>query len=116
MNSNHDDRFAAILRQSHAASLERLSPRVQAQLAQRRAVALREGGARPRHSIRRAAVGLAALGVIALGLRFGTPTAERDRTAMVAMPPAAANATMLDEDPEFYAWLASTDAQLVAME
>ena len=25
-------------------------------------------------------------------------------------------ATMLDEDPEFYAWLASPDAQLVAME
>ena len=41
MNSHHDDRFDAALRARHQASLDRLSPRASAQLAQRRNAALR---------------------------------------------------------------------------
>jgi hypothetical protein len=118
MNANRDDHFDANLRARHQASLERLSPRVQAQLAQRRNAALRGVPVRRAHGFRYAA-GFAALCALAIGLQFGimpnpnTP-ASAPATGIASATPA--DATMLDEDPEFYAWLASSDAQLVAME
>jgi hypothetical protein len=124
MNTDHHDPrdplFDAALRARHQAALEHLSPRVLAQLAQRRNGALRGAGARRWHGFRYAAAGFAGLCALALGLQFrslpgpGAPAATPVGTATAA----AANAapTMLDEDPEFYAWLASSDAQLVAME
>ena len=118
MNIHHDDRFDAALRARHQASLDRLSPRASAQLAQRRNAALRGETVRRGNGFRYAAAGFAALGALAIGLQFGMPTAPTS-TATVAGSVAASTttaATMLDEDPEFYAWLASPDAQLVAME
>lgn len=122
-NATQDARDAAFdagLRARHAAALHSLSPRVQAQLAQRRNAALRGEGRRQGHGLRYAAAGFAALGALAIGLQFGTMpgspgTGTTTRHVATAATPAA-NATMLDEDPEFYAWLASSDAQLVAME
>ena len=115
-----DAAFDAALRARHATSLERLSPRVQAQLAQRRNAALRGNAARGRgHGVRYAAAGFAALCALAIGLQFGIaprPTAPAAANGVASAPSAATDATMLDEDPEFYAWLASSDAQQIAME
>ena len=117
MKGNDTNHFDAAIRAHHQASLERLSPRAQAQLAQRRNSALRGAGVRRGHGLRYVAAGFAALFALAIGLQLRTmpgPTAT-------ATPPSVATAsgnaaTILDEDPEFYAWLASSDAQLVAME
>ena len=121
MNADHDDplhnrTFDTALRARHQTSLERLSPRVQAQLVQRRHTALRGMPVRRTHALRYAA-GFAALGALAIGLQFGiTPAPNNPATATSVAAAPASVATMLDEDPEFYAWLASSDAQLVAME
>lgn len=114
---NNDHAFDAAIRASHQTSLDRLSPRVNAQLAQRRNAALRGQAPRRGHGLRYAAAGFAALGALAIGLQFGSwraPMAPALTAAQVSATPPVG--TMLDEDPEFYAWLASPDAQLVAME
>ena len=119
MNANHEDRFDAAIRAHHQASLDRLSPRTQAQLAQRRNTALRGEGMRRGHGFRYAAAGFAALGALAIGLQFGTlptTTGPATATAIGTATASTTDATMLDEDPEFYAWLASSDAQQVALE
>ena len=119
MNTNHDQRFDAALRAQHDAALERLSPRVRAQLAQRRNAVLRGESARRGHRLRYAVAGIAALCALAIGLRFGAmpgPSAPPTAAGIASTPAAGTGATMLDEDPEFYAWLASSDAQRVAME
>ena len=117
MNSN-DSKFDDAIRAQHDASLERLSPRVRAQLAQRRNAALRGENVRRGHGLRYAVAGFAALGALAIGLQLGTlpaPTTNTPATSSAATA-AAPVTTMLDEDPEFYAWLASSDAQQIAME
>ncbi|MES2669700.1 MAG: hypothetical protein V4673_04680 [Pseudomonadota bacterium] len=66
---SHDDRLALAARSAHAASLDHLSPRVRAQLAQRRRAALAEHG--PSSAPRRwpmFALGSAAALVLAIGL------------------------------------------------
>ncbi len=114
-------RFDAGIRARHAAALTQLSPRLQAQLAQRTHAALRgQVRAARRTGLRHAALGLAALSALAVGLQFLHPLPERGPAPVVAAAgsvPAARPATLLlDEDPEFYAWLASTDADLVVKE
>jgi hypothetical protein len=119
MNANQHDHFDTALRTHHQASLERLSPRVRAQLAQRRNAVLRSGSVRRRHGFRFAAAGFAALCALAIGLQFRTmptPANPTTTTTMSVASATSADATMLDEDPDFYAWLASPDAQQVAME
>ncbi len=117
MNTNHDNHFDAALRAQHAASLERLSPRVRAQLAQRRNAALRGERVAHRHGFRYAAAGFAALCALAVGMQFATMTPPNNPAPSANIASAStADTTMLDEDPEFYAWLASSDAQQVAME
>lgn len=118
MNTHHDNTFDAAVRAHHDASLQHLSPRVRAQLVQRRNAALRGGSVHRGHGIRYAAAGFAALCALAIGLQFGSmpaPTTTAPITSNVAAAVAPVT-TMLDEDPEFYAWLASSDAQQVAME
>lgn len=177
----HDDALDAAARRAHAASLEHLSPRVQAQLAQRRRAAL--AGARPRPMLRGLqwlAGGVAAVGALALGLQLmRTPevpaapasvasvpapvvapaavAAQADAPAPVTPAPsvptpvvadpivlaeaadAAANVDAdvilaaavdasadavdtvasefaLEDDPDFYLWLASVDASELAPE
>ena len=65
MNANHDrplddSMFDAAIRAHHQAALERLSPRAQAQLAQRRNAALRGESMRRGYGFRYAAAGFAA--------------------------------------------------------
>ena len=113
----NDHAFDAAIRASHQAALDGLSPRVRAQLAQRRNAALHGQTVRRGHGLRYAAAGFAALGALAIGLQFGSlpaPVAPALTAAQVSATPPVG--TMLDEDPEFYAWLASHDAQLVALE
>ena len=112
-----DARFDHALRQHHATAAERLSPRTRAQLAQRRNAALRGERVAPAYGMRYAAAGFAAICALAVGLQFGSMPAPT--TTVPTSTVAAATApviTMLDEDPEFYAWLASADAQQIAME
>lgn len=122
MNTGEHARFDAALRARHDAALEHLSPRVRAQLAQRRVAALRgqaRATGRPA-GLRYAVASFAAMGALALGLQLQRPpslapaTLPATATAMAASEPRGD--TLLDQDPEFYAWLASPDAQQLAME
>ena len=123
-NQSHSldhDRFDAAVRQRHAESLHMLSPQVRAQLVQRRNAAARGQAVQRGHGWRIGASAFATLCALAIGLQL-RPTALPGEVAPAnaAAASVAANgraiSTMLDEDPEFYAWLASTDAQQVAME
>jgi len=129
-HSGSDARFDEAVRRTHAVAVDRLSPRVRAQLAQRRNAALRgEAVAPARVGLRYAAAGFAALCALAIGLQFGSMPAPASLDPGIASTSAPASldpgiastsatpdTTMLDEDPEFYAWLASADAQQIAME
>ncbi|MBV2208286.1 MAG: hypothetical protein KUL77_01830 [Thermomonas sp.] len=121
--------FDAALRTHHQASLQQLSPRTQAQLAQRRHAALRGQTHRvkPAHRLRFAAAGIAAAAALALGLQFHSSEVTPASPAVVsptfanAPPqqhavPRSASKPMLEEDPDFYAWLNSPDVQQLAME
>jgi len=121
-DTQHADAFDAAMRAQHAAALAHLSPRVRAQLAQRRNAALRgEARTRSAHPLRFAVAGVAAVCALAVGLRLSLPTSPTP--ASTASMPALAQATPppggsmpLDEDPDFYAWLGSADAPRLAME
>ena len=120
MDAGTDSRFDATIRARHAVAVARLSPQLRAQLAQRRAAALRgeRPGARPQH-LRFAVAGFAALCALALGVRLypqagpSTPTAT---PASVQLASSTGGSLPLDEDPDFYAWLGSADAPRLAME
>lgn len=119
MTDDQTNRFDAALRGHHRASLDRLSPRVHAQLALRRHAALRgDHSPRRRHRLGYAAAGFAALCALVIGVEFRRPPSPIPAAAVVTMhaTPLGADATMLDQDPDFYAWLASPDAMQVAME
>jgi hypothetical protein len=116
---NDNARFDAQARAAHARSLEALSPRVHAQLQQRRRAALATGPtpAMPRRH------GWAWLGApaLALALAFAAPWRTAHDPAPVLSTVAnavAANAapTTLEQDPDFYLWLASSDAVALASE
>ena len=142
-----DHPFEAAIRRHHAASLEHLSPRVRAQLQQRRRAALagqRAGEDRGARTPWRFALPLAAacaVGALAIGLNLRAPEPAAPAVATTTPAPAAAlpapgtvaavaavaNAAAdtddasagatLEENPDLYVWLASSDADaLVAME
>ena len=120
-NTSDQARFDLALQGHHAAALARLSPQVRAQLAQRRLAAKRGEGARRGHGVRYAAAAFATLCALAIGLQLRPATlpghiASADATVAIVAAAGRTDSTMLDEDPEFYAWLASSDAQQVAME
>jgi hypothetical protein len=122
---NDDARFDTHARAAHAGSLEALSPRVRAQLQQRRRAAVAAGapgtaGATPAMHRRH---GWAWLGApaLALALAFAAPwrTAHDPAPVLPAVASAvAANAApaTLEQDPDFYLWLASSDAVALASE
>lgn len=112
-----DARFDAALRACHAGALDRISPATRAQLVQRRRAALRGGRPHVSHGVRYAVAGLAAVSALVVGLQLRQPALPTVPVqAQAAAEPAVRPPTFLDEDPEFYAWLASSDARLVAME
>jgi len=131
------DRFDDAIRARHAESLEHLSPRVRAQLAQRRRAALAGQAPRVSRSPWRFAFPLAAVaavGALAIGLQSNTqwraPDAPAPMVATVKHVPApapratalpdtdeATASASLEENPDLYVWLASDDAAaLMAME
>lgn len=121
----HDDaRFDAAMRQRHARALEDLSPRIVSQLHQRRRAAL-EGAPASRRTSRPFAWMAFASGAAVLALVVGLQL----RPANIVSEPTVGSATaainaateddldiVLDENPDFYLWLASSDAYAVAME
>lgn len=126
-----DMQLDAVLRARHADAVASLSPQVQAQLTQRRNAALRGQTRHPRHGLRYAMAGFATLSALAIGLQFIGPInppihrpvspaqsipASTPIIAAAAQAPNTRSATLLDEDPEFYSWLASNDAALVTQE
>lgn len=115
------DHFDDAMRQHHAASLAHLSPQLRAQLVQHRNAAKRGAAAHRGQGLRVGAAAFATLCALAIGLQLRTVAVPETDVPAQALASAAAGAsrtqaTMLDEDPEFYAWLASSDGQQVAME
>lgn len=118
-----DDALDQRARRLHAASLEALSPRVQAQLAQRR----RASVAAPARGAGRwgwaGATATACVLVVALQLRPPGEAPVATPRAIAAIEPATMTVTatadpggMLAEDPEFYLWLASNESRAYAVE
>lgn len=114
--TERDQHFDDTMRGLHRASLEQLTPSVQWKLRP-------AGNAAPlrRPWLRDWRVGVAFAGVsaavfalaIGLGLRGpSVPAAPADSTRLSTSD----DAGVYDQDPDFYAWLASDDADLVAME
>lgn len=118
-----DDRFDDAMRALHHASLAQLSPAVRWKL---RPSAKPQGGVAGRFDgmpIGRWRIGTAFAGVaasvFALALGVSLWRAD-DGTAAPTTAPATVAAeeagAVFDQDPDFYTWLASEDADLVAME
>ena len=118
-HAGRDAAFDAAARSAHAASLEHLSPRVRAQLVQRRRAALAGNRGTPR-PLRAAWPIAAAAAVVALaiGLQVRAPTSAPATATVAATAPTDAATTYdtLDENPDLYVWLASDDAATLAME
>lgn len=128
MNINDSD-FDATLRRHHAQALANVSTRTQAQLQLRQRAATTPA----RHASMRAfawpLAAACAAGVLVVGLQWhqaDTPVpadassvAASSDTADAAAPPADDEFdayTALDETPDLYLWLASSDAATLAME
>ncbi len=121
MMIDESTRFDEALRGRHRVSLEKVSPKVRAQLAQRRHAALRGTSPHRSHRLGFAAAGFASLCALAIGVQFRnppTPSTSPDTMILAGTTsaPARADSIILDQDPDFYAWLASSDAMQVAME
>ena len=108
-------------RQAHAASLRALSPRVRAQLQRRTRLAL--AGEGPANAMQQPRWGWVAAPALALLLAFALPSpGPRDANTDTAAPAAVATqaapvvelAAPLEQDPDFYLWLASADAVALA--
>lgn len=112
-----DDAFDARARDLHSASLEQLSPRVQAQLAQWRRLAL-QGPATSRRPLWAWATAGGTAGALLLALQFGqrAPEASGSPAAIARAAVPTDPGAVLAEDPEFYLWLASKEGQSIAME
>lgn len=116
------DRVARAL---HAEAVERVPARTLQQLRTRRAAASLPARARPMHAFGwLAAAACAAVFAIAIGLRFDRDTVSTPADTQIATttdPPIADSdyddaLASYDEDPDLYLWLASSDAQPLAME
>lgn len=108
-----DAAFDGLARACHDASLQRLSARAQARLAQARRPAARPA---PRHRAAWAVpTVLAAVAVLAIVLQWrpdpsGAAPATGPAVAVTTSDAASSDpAAALDENPDFYLWLASTD-------
>ncbi|MEO6365633.1 MAG: hypothetical protein ABIO38_06265 [Luteimonas sp.] len=123
----NDDDFDRAMRGRYLVATQHLSPMTQARLrAGRHAAGHREHMPVRGWGMGAVAGGLAAaVFAVAFGLNFSarpqhdeiSQTAGPSGTSnMIATADDAPGVTALDQDPEFYAWLASSDAQLMAME
>ena len=117
---NHSD-FDDALRQRHVAAVAHLSARTQAQLRNR----LAESTAAPRHFVRHrmgwaAATACAAVLALVIGLQLRPQPMPATSPATVAGDDSQVDANtayaVLDENPDLYLWLASSDAVALASE
>ncbi|TDK21746.1 hypothetical protein E2F46_14495 [Luteimonas aestuarii] len=124
MTTPHEDqRFDDAMRALHARAVSGVSAGTMAQLHRRRHAAL-QGDARPRRWFGLpAAAAFASLLVVAIGLGFGLQTTSDAPATMAPLATAGTPAVeiddayaALDENPDFFLWLASSDANLLAME
>lgn len=128
MNELHsDDGFDRAMRDRYQQALQHVSPATRARLAATRHAATR-GDATPVRGWPLGAIlgGCAAVVfAITLGLNFnqgmtldgGQPSVPIVAGDLPASAPSGPSpVTALDQDPDFYAWLESSDAQLMAME
>ena len=112
------DRFDQAARAAHAQALEHGSAATMSRLHRRRHEAL----ARPARTRWRLPVAaFASLVVVAAGLGVGLrmvdpPTAPAAPALVAAEPGIETVLDDLDQTPDFYVWLASGDADLIAME
>ena len=115
-----DARFDAAMRALHADAVAHVGPHLRARLqpgAARTRAAARPAGRAGWHRGLAFGGALAAVCAVAIGLGLRPSPAPG-----VASTPAAVasiqdvDASELEQDPDFYAWLASDDATLVAME
>lgn len=116
MNIGHDN-VDTRARMAHAASLERLSPKTQAQLVQRRRRALAAQDAPHARAALRWAVATLAVCAVAIGLLHpGRGPAPSAPALATSATPAAASTDNIEDNPDFYLWLASSDAHSLASE
>jgi hypothetical protein len=121
MNTGDDDRFDAIARDVHAHSLDALSPRTRAQLQLHRRGALAPARTPRMRTLAWPIATACAIAALAIGWQLrgpgSTPADAPPGTTMVAATTDDDSATLvLDENPELYEWLASSDADTLAME
>ncbi len=120
-DTNHNDqheRFDAEMRQRHVLASARLSLHTQSQLQQRRVAAMRTGSTHDRHQ-RWVGWSVATACMALLALAFGLQVHQQPTTPSATPAIVAGNDsldTVLDENPDFYLWLASSDANAFAME
>lgn len=110
----------------HALAIEQVPARTLHQLRMRRTAAPAPRRAPARIAGWAMATACAAVFAVAIGVRMAPPEAPDAAMAAAGAPsPAAASVlsddpidavASLDEDPDFYLWLASSDAQLLALE
>lgn len=130
---DNDTRFDQAMRDLHARAGNAVSPATMAQLHRRRISALDGQAPARRRSGWPLAASFASVLAIAIGVQSGVfergdAQAPANAAPTVAVAPAApaahssldaleaANLTALDENPDFFVWLASSDANLLAME
>lgn len=106
------------LRHRHAQALANLSPRTLAQLQQRRKAALSPRAPAPMRAFAWPLAAACAIGVLALGLQLRQPEVAPATTAVVANDSNDVDEAYaaLDETPDLYLWLASSDAVTLASE
>lgn len=115
MNTNDHD-FDARLRRLHVQALAQVSPQTRFQLRRNAAAAPPQPSPMPAFAWPLAAV--CAAGVLAIGLQWRQPDPQATAPLAVAAAPGddiGGAYSALDETPDLYLWLASTDATL-AME
>ncbi|MBB3275334.1 MULTISPECIES: hypothetical protein [Pseudoxanthomonas] len=119
MNPAHEHDFDARARQAHAAALAQVSPRTLARLrAARHSAPASQRRAWPWLT----ATAFSAVLAVMIGLQWlpssPAPAPESPEPAITAATPDAALPanTLLDENPDLYLWLASSEAPPLAME
>lgn len=115
-----DDHFDQAMRALHASAVAHVSPQLRWKLRPAPRVAGGVAGRFGGLSIRSwragplAAGAVAAALAVAIGLGLRDPQAPTVAATVATVGPEPAAAGVLDQDPDFYAWLASEDAELVA--
>jgi hypothetical protein len=116
--------FDRVARALHAEAVDHVSPRTLLQLRARRSVATLTPTRATRAIGWTIATACAAVFAIAIGLRFdrGGTSTPADAQIAAATDPSTADSdydealASYDEDPDLYLWLASSDAQPLAVE